>query len=185
MIKRFSSLFIITLMTVLFFIPSAYGIEDIKMEVNIDGGYVSTSATIVPSVEFMEDFKNGLGKNLLITIELYRRWSIIPDEFIANVQIQRAMSSDPIKGEFTVKSILRDVLLEKRFNNYSDAIKWAMHIEPTKVADISRLEKGTYYLKITVESNIKRLPSILENFLFFIPKYEKKISKNSESFKLP
>jgi hypothetical protein len=47
------------------------------------------------------------------------------------------------------------------------------------------LPGGKYYIKVTVESNIKKLPSVLEHLLFFIPRYEKKITIESKSFTLP
>lgn len=181
-----SILNILIIVTFLFLsVLNAHAIEDINMEIQKNSSSLIVKARIIPSQEFVEDFKNGLSKNILIMIELYRKWSIIPDEFIVGIQIQRVLISDPIKDEFIVKTVQSDVLTEKRFKNYQEALDWALNIEPVKLVNINRVERGKYYIKITVESNIKRLPSVLEHILFFIPTYEKKITKESEHFRLP
>ncbi|GAB5046795.1 DUF4390 domain-containing protein [Thermodesulfovibrio sp. TK110] len=163
----------------------AQAIENINMEIHRESSFLIVKARIIPSQEFIEDFKNGLSKNIFILIELYRRWSIIPDEFISGVQIQRVLVSDPIKDEFIVKTLQGETLTEKRFKNWQEALDWALNIEPLKIVNINNVERGKYYIKITVESNIKKLPSVLEHILFFIPTYEKKITKESENFRLP
>ncbi len=167
------------------FLSPAFGIENVLLEVHRVNNYLTINSEIIPSEDFMEDFKSGLSKNILVTIELFKKWSIIPDEFIKGVQIQRNLLSDPIKGEFTVKSQEGSILFEKRFKNADDAIEWALKLNSVKIGDVNQFEKGRYYIKVTVESNIKKLPSVLEHILFFIPKYEKRISKESETFRLP
>lgn len=163
----------------------AYSIENVKMEVQKSSNSLLVKATIVPSQEFIEDFKSGLGKNLSILIELFRRWSIIPDEFIKGYFIQKTLISDPIKDEYIIKTLYEDRVVEKRFKSWQQALNCALNIDTVKISDINNLEEGKYYIKITVESNIKKLPSVLEHILFFIPTYEKKITKESEIFKLP
>lgn len=163
----------------------AYAIENIDMEIHKNNSFLTVKARIIPSQEFIDDFKNGLGKNILIVVELYRRWSIIPDEFISGVQIQRILIPDPIKDEFIIKTLEGDRLTEKRFKNWQEALDWALKTEPIKIANINNVDRGKYYIKITVESNIKKLPSVLEHILFFIPTYEKKITRESEYFRLP
>lgn len=163
----------------------AHAIENINMEIQKDNSFLTVKARVIPSQEFIDDFKSGLSKNIFILIELYRKWSIIPDEFISGVQMQRILIPDPIKGEFIIKTLEGDRLTEKRFKNWQEALDWALKTDYIKIASINNLDRGKYYIKITVESNIKKLPSVLEHILFFIPTYEKKITKESESFRLP
>lgn len=162
-----------------------FAIENIEMFVKKNENSLEISAKIIPSQEFVKDFKEGLGKNLQILIELYRKWSIIPDEYIMGINIQRSFHSDPIKEEFIIKNLEGEILKEKRFKNLMDALDWGLKIDSVEFFNINKLEKGKYYIKITVESNIKRLPMLLEHFLFFIPKYEIKITKESERLILP
>lgn len=163
----------------------SYAIEDINIDIQKQTKSLWIKASIIPSEDFIEDFKNGLSKDLFISIGLFRKWSIIPDEFIAGIQIKRRLNPDPIKGEFIVESIEPPYLKEKHFKNWQEALQWALKIESLQISDLSNIESGKYYIKITVESNIKRLPSVLEHILFFIPRYDKKIEKKSEDFKLP
>lgn len=182
--KNFLECILIIAGVLIIFVSTAYGIENIKMEVQKGSNSLFVKVTIVPSQEFIEDFKNGLGKNISILIELFKRWSIIPDEFIKGYMIQKVLISDPIKEEFIIKTAYGEGMVEKRFKNWQEALNRALNIETVKI-DVSNLEQGKYYIKITVESNIKKLPSVLEHILFFIPKYEKKITKESEIFRLP
>lgn len=161
------------------------GIENILMNFHKSENTLSIQLQIIPSEEFKDDFKEGLSKNILISIELYRRWSIIPDEFISGFQIHKILISDPIKEEFIIKSIEGQKIIEKRFKNWQDALNYGLKVDLVKIEDINKLQKGKYYIKVSVESNIKKLPSVLEHLLFFIPKYEKKITKESERFMLP
>lgn len=170
---------------ILILLSPVYALDSIILDIKKENNYLLINTNIKPSQEFFTDFQNGLSKSILVTIELYRRWSIIPDEFITGLQIQRNMLSDPIKGEFIVKSIYGENTIEKRFNNCEDAMNWALKIESIRIGNINYLEKGRYYVKISVESNIRKLPLVLEHILFFIPTHERKITKESEIFRLP
>lgn len=163
----------------------AYAIEDIDILIKKNLTSIEVNTKIIPSKEFIEDFKSGMGKNIQILIELYRRWSILPDEFIAGIKFQRTFISDPIKEEYIIRNLEGQLLKEKRFKNVSDALAWGLKIESVEFQNINNFETGKYYIKVTVESNIKKLPLLFEHFLFFIPKYESKIVKESERFNLP
>lgn len=183
--KNFLECLLIITGVLIIFISTAHGIENIKMEIQKRNNSLFVKSTIVPSQEFIEDFRSGLSKNISILIELFRRWTIIPDEFIKGYMIQRILISDPIKEEFIIKTVYGEGMVEKRFKNWQEALNWALNIDTVKIADVNTLEQGRYYIKITVESNIKKLPLVFEHILFFIPKYEKKITKESEIFRLP
>ncbi len=162
-----------------------HAIEQIDLAVKKNFNSLEVNAKILPSKEFIDDFTSGMSKDIKILIELYRKWSVIPDEFIIGKRIQRILISDPIKEEFIIKSFEGNILKEKRFKKPMDALLWGLTIESVIFDDIKNYNPGKYYFKLTVESNIKKLPFILEHFLFFIPKYEIKIEKESEKFYLP
>lgn len=176
---------IIIVFIFLSFAVNAWAIQDIEMKIEKTENYLSVRGRIIASEEFIKDFQDGLTKNIFISIELLRKWSIIPDEFVAGVQIERVLVSDPIKEEFIIKEISEQTMTEKRFKNWQEALNWALRIEPVKIVNLKNVERGKYYMRITVESNIKKLPMVLEHLLFFIPRYDQKITKESESFRLP
>lgn len=163
----------------------AFAIEDIELSIKKNLNSIEVKARIIPSKEFIEEFKSGMGKDIQILVELYRRWSIIPDEFIVGRKMQRTFISDPIKEEYIVKSLEGQILRERRFKNSMDALAWGLNIESVEFDNIKIFDPGKYYVRIIVESNIKKLPLILEHFLFFMPKYEIKKVKESERFNLP
>ncbi len=183
--KKFFAHIVVLFGVLLVCASNVSAIEDISFEITRDKNYIVVNANIIPSQEFINDFQDGLSKNILVTIELFRRWPIIPDEFVKGVQIQKIMLSNPIKGEFIVKNLQGENLIEKIFKDSQEAINCALKINSVKIGPLSTLESGRYYVKITVESNIKKLPSVLEHIIFFVPKYEKKITKESEIFRLP
>ncbi|MCX8033990.1 MAG: DUF4390 domain-containing protein [Thermodesulfovibrio sp.] len=183
--KKILKILIFFLIIFILNINDADSIENIDISVKKSSNSIEITARIIPSKEFVEDFKAGLGKNIQILVELYRRWSIIPDEFITGVKIQRIFVSDPIKEEYIIGNLEGKILKEKRFKNSTDALDWGLKIEAVDFPNINKFESGKYYIKVTVESNIKKLPLLLEHFLFFVPKYETKIVKESERFDLP
>lgn len=182
--KKFIGI-LIGLLIFIFKLNCVFAIEDIDFSIKKNSNSLEVNAKIIPSKEFVEDFKSGMGKDIQILIELYRRWSIIPDEFIVGKKIQRTLIPDPIKEEYIVKNLEGQIFKEKRFKNSMDALVWGLNIESVEFDNIKIFDPGKYYIKVTVESNIKKLPLILEHFLFFIPKYEIKKVKESERFNLP
>lgn len=169
---------------VLIFSQFGFCLEDIDLSIKNKSSKLEIEVHIVPSASFVNEYREGLSKNLFILVDLYRRWSIIPDEFIWGVQIKREFLSNPIKEEFIVKSYEDQNIIEKRFKSWQEAIEWGLKLSKISI-DTQNLERGKYYVKVTVESNIRKIPTILEHFLFFIPKHEKKISKESEVLRLP
>ncbi|MCS7215405.1 MAG: DUF4390 domain-containing protein [Thermodesulfovibrio sp.] len=183
--KKFEIKLLFVLVFVFFHVFCVYAIENINMEVYRESNFLTVKTQIIPSQDFIEDFKSGLSKNILILIELYRKWAIIPDEFITGVQIQRILIPDPIKDEFIIRTLEGDRLTERRFKNWQEALDWTLKIDPLRLVNINSVDRGRYYIKITVESNIKKLPTILEHILFFLPTHERKITKESDHFRLP
>lgn len=183
--RRFLWIFLSNIFILLTNLGSASCIENVDILTKKNPESLTVSIKITPSIDFVEDFKSGLGKNIQILVELYKRWSIIPDEFITGVKIQRALISDPIKEEYIVKNIEGNTVREKRFKNSTDALNWGLTVDLIEFNSIKNFEPGKYYVKVTVESNLKKLPLLLEHFLFFIPKYDKRIIKESERFDLP
>ncbi len=56
-------------------------------------------------------------------------------------------------------------------------INWALQIEDFTLINIKDLEPATYYIKVTVESKIRKLPPVIGYFLVFLPENEFKIKK--------
>ena len=74
--------------------------------------------------------------------------------------------------------------VEKRFKDLESMVEWAMNIIDIKLTNIKELEHGEYFVKITVDSRIRKLPPVIGYFLFFMPEKEFSISKDSQKFEI-
>jgi hypothetical protein len=63
-------------------------------------------------------------------------------------------------------------------------IKWALSINDLKLAHIRELEPGTYFVRITVESKIRKLPPVIGYFIIFLSENDFKIKKDSSFFNI-
>jgi len=154
------------------------------LDVKIEGNDIYVTASIKPDSKFLEDINNGLSKELIIYIDLFRVWNIWPDEFVAGKKVVRILKSNPIKRDYSASSIEGNVQNEKRFRDLELMIEWTMNIVNTKLMNIKELEEGQYFVKFTVESRIRKLPPVIGYFLFFVSEKEFSISKNSQRFQI-
>ena len=61
-------------------------------------------------------------------------------------------------------------------------VKWALSINDLKLANIRELEPGVYFVRVTVESKIRKLPPVIGYFMIFSAENEFKIKKDSFTF---
>lgn len=162
---------------------SAADISSIGVRFSQNEIYVT--ATIKPDAQFIEDINEGLTKELIVYVDLFRVWSIWPNEFINGRRHLKTLKNDPIKREYVVTTIEGNIYREKRFKDPESMIVWAMTVSEMKLANIGGLEAGSYFVKVTVESLIRKLPPVIGYFIPFIPEKEFSISKKSPLFQIP
>lgn len=168
----------------LFFLKSSNATEISSVDVKIINNEIYVSTSLLPDKKFFDDLNNGLSKEITFFIDLFRVWKIWPDEFVSGVKITRILKSDNIKQEFVLRSISGNSRTEKRFRDVDSMVEWALIIKDLKLLNVKDFDKGEYYIKITVESNIRKLPPVIGYFLFFIPEKEFSVSKKSMPFRL-
>lgn len=179
------SLTLIITLCLLLFVEAAhsYQINHVTVIINNNELYVTTS--INPEAKFTENISEGISKELTFFIDLFRVWKIWPDEFVRGKTITRILKSDPIKREYYALNIEGNITVEKRFKDIDSMISWAFNIADYKLTALKDIERGKYFVKVTIESNTKKLPPLIGYFLFFISEKEFNISKNSHIFKIP
>lgn len=178
----FCSLFSVFCLLI-FAVPSlATEVSAVNVKINSNDIYVTTS--LKPDSKFMNDINDGISKELTFYIDLFRVWSVWPDEFVTGRKLVKVLKSNPIKREYIAASVDGNVQLEKRFKDLESMVEWAMNIIDIKLTNIKELETGEYFVKITVDSRIRKLPPVIGYFLFFVPEKEFSISKNSQIFKI-
>ncbi|HMK55716.1 MAG TPA: DUF4390 domain-containing protein [Dissulfurispiraceae bacterium] len=149
------------------------------------GNEVIVTAALLPDQKLIDDLNSGLSKELVFYIDLFRHWSIWPDEFVLGKKIVRVLQSDPIKREYVGTSTEGNIRTIKRFKDLDSMMAWAMNISDLKLTNIKALEADDYYIKVTVESNLKKLPPVIGYLLFFTPSKEFSLSKDSTHFRVP
>lgn len=174
-----SSVFCLLLSAVSIF---AAEISTIDIKIHDNDIYVSTS--VKPDSKFIDDMNNGLSKEFVFYIDLFRVWNLWPDEFVTGKKIVKVFKSNPIKREYVASSIDGNTHIEKRFKDLESMVEWAMNIKEIKLTNIKELEPGEYFVKVTVDSRIRKLPPVIGYLLFFVPENEFSISKDSQRFQI-
>lgn len=133
----------------------------------------------------IEEIKKGVSKDIVFYIDLFRQWRIWPDEFVLGVSVAQTLRCDPVKKEYTAVSKKGDSEVTKRFETCGQLISWTMSLPDEKIANVAGLDpKARYYVVITVESRIRRIPKFIKKVLFFIPDAEFRVKAESEIFVL-
>ncbi len=132
----------------------------------------------------IEAIKNGVDKELRFYIDLFRIWKVWPDEFVLGKAYVRTVRADPIKKEFTATSSDGSVLVEKRFKSFESMLAWTISFKDLKLANMRELEPGQYFVRITAESKIRKLPPVIGYLFIFISENEFKIVQDSAPFSI-
>lgn len=178
---------LVSVLSLLFLIPGiALGQEigDIDVRINGDELVVSTSVSLPEA--FINEIKNGVQKELVFYIDLFRVWKNWPDEYVFGNSIIKKIEGDVIKGEYIMSSFDRNkkVVVEKKFKSLESMLRTMGVISSLPLINIKGIEPGDYYVRVTVESRLRRLPPVVGYLLFFIPEKEFSVSKDSSPFRL-
>jgi len=133
----------------------------------------------------LNDLRNGLHKELIFYVDLFREWDIWPDEFISGIRITRELRSDPVKKEFYMISTVGGLVSERRFTSLESLLAEALTLKGVAVASTSGLLPGKYFVKVSVESRIRKLAPIIGYLLFFVPEKEFSVENTSEVIRVP
>ncbi len=161
----------------------SYQINDVSFIINNNELHITTSLT--PEAKFIENIAEGISKEIIFYVDLFRVWKIWPDEFVRGKKIIRVLKTDPIKREYYAFNIEGTTKTEKRFKDFDSMISWAFNLTDYKLTGIKDLEPGKYFVKITIESYTRQLPPVIGYLLFFISEKEFSVSKNSYKFMIP
>jgi hypothetical protein len=177
-LKLFAFIFSLLILLLCSSSPSA-GAEITGPTVNLrkDEIYVTTALSLDDNL--LQELRNGLTKEFRFYIDLFRVWKFWPDEFVLNKSFIRTLRCDPVKTEYIARANDGTTLIRKRFKSFESMMQWALSINNLKLASTRELEPGGYYVKVTVESRIRKLPPVIGYFMIFLPENEFKISKNS------
>lgn len=140
--------------------------------------YVTTSLSLEEN--YLREISNGIKKEFRFYIDIFKVWKIWPDEFVLSKSFTRTMKSDPVKIEYIATSSDGSTSIQKRFKSFESMARWALGINNLKVANMRELDPGVYFVRVTVESKVRKLPPVIGYFMIFLPENEFKITKDSQ-----
>lgn len=175
-------LFLITIFLITFLNKESDATDIIGPELKFLNNEIIITSTLSLDDKYIQEIKSGIKKEFIFYIDIYRVWNIWPDEFITGKKLIRTIKYDIIKNEFFASSNDGTTIIKKRFKSLESMLNWVLTIDGLKVAGLNELENGIYYVKVTVESKIRKLPPVIGYFMIFLPENEFKIQKNSVRF---
>jgi len=173
-------------MSILFlslFLPAAaFGQTISGPEVKLNGGEVYATFALDLEAKYVGEIRDGIEKELKFYIDLFRVWKVWPDEFVTGKLYVRTLRADPIKSEFVATSLNGNVLIERRFRSFESMLKWTLSFKDVKLGNTRELGPGQYFVKVTVESKVRKLPPVIGYFIIFLSENDFKVSKDSTVF---
>ncbi len=164
----------------------AFAAEIKTLDVAINNGEITVSGSVALDEAFINETKNGIQKELVFYIDLFRVWKNWADEYVTGNIIERKIAGDVIKGEYLIRSFDRNrkVIIERKFRSFESMMEWFTEVKSLHLINIKSIEPGEYYVRFTVESRLRKLPPVVGYLLFFIPEKEFSVYKDSPVFKI-
>jgi hypothetical protein len=186
--KRFSKLFTFHLLFIICYlllsISLSSGAEITGPEVKLQDNEIYVTTTISLDENHIQELRNGIAKEFRFYIDIFRLWKMWPDEFVLGKLFVRTLKCDPVKTEYIATSSDGSTLIEKRFKSFESMVRWAVSINNLKLVNTRELEPGVYFVRVTVESKIRKLPPVIGYFMIFLSENEFKIKKDSSPFNI-
>ncbi len=156
------------------------GISGPGVEIADDDIYVTFSIKL--EEKNILEIKQGIDKEFNFYIDLFRIWNIWPNEFVLGKYYSRTVKSDPIKKEYVATSSDGNVIIEKRFRSLESMLGWTLSFRDLKLTNIRELDPGRYFVRVTVESKIRKIPPVIRYIFIFLSENEFRAVKDSANF---
>ncbi|MBT9537320.1 MAG: DUF4390 domain-containing protein [Nitrospirae bacterium] len=174
--------FLLLFCCLLFFPSITRCAEIIGPETKIVNNEIHVTTGLMLDEKQLHDVKNGIAKEITFYIDLFRVWNMWPDEFVLGKTIVKTLRVDPVKKEYVAASSDGMTVIEKRFNELDSLLKWSLSIRDLKLTNTRELEPDGYFVRITVESRLRKLPPLISYLFFFVPEKEFTKVKDSPKF---
>lgn len=151
-------------------------------EVRMTQGDLYVTFSLSLDAKHTEEIRRGIDKELRFHIDLFRSWKVWPDEFVLGKVLTRTVKADPVKNEFIATSFDGSVLVERRFKSLESMVEWTVLVRDLKLTNVRELEAGRYFVRVTVESKIRKLPPVIGYLFIFLSENEFKAVRDSSFF---
>jgi len=178
-----SKLYTILFLLIMFFSPLlSEGQVITGPEVKLANNDIYVSFSLNLEDKNLQEIQNGIDKELRLYIDLFRIWKVWPDEFVLGKTYIRTLKADPVKKEYVATSSEGSTLVERRFKSFESMISWALSVRDMKLTNTREIDPGEYFIRVTAESKIRKLPPVIGYLFIFLSENEFKIVKNSGVF---
>jgi len=151
-------------------------------EVKIINNAIYVSFTLNLEDKKLQEIKRGIDKELKLNVDLFRIWKIWPDEFVLGKMNIRTLKAVPVKNEYVSTSLIGNTLVEKRFKSFESMTGEALSVRDMKLTNIREIDPGEYFVRVTIESKIRKLPPVIGYLFIFLSENEFKVVKDSGVF---
>ncbi len=174
--------FLLLFCCLLFFPSIARSAEIIGPETKNIYNEIYVTTGLILDEKQLQYLKNGIAKEITFYIDLFRVWNMWPDEFVLGKTIVKTLRVDPVKKEYVAASSDGMTIVERRFNELDSLLNWSLSIRDIKLTNTRELEPDGYFVRITVESRLRKLPPVISYLFFFVPEKEFTKVKDSPKF---
>jgi hypothetical protein len=151
-------------------------------EVKLANNDIYVSFTLNLEEKSLQEIQKGIDKELKLYIDLFRIWKVWPDEFVLGKAYIRTLKADPVKKEYVATSTEGNTLIERRFKSFESMINWTLSVKDMKLTNTREIDPGEYFIRVTIESKIRKLPPVIGYLFIFLSENEFKKIKNSGVF---
>ncbi|MDH4232465.1 MAG: DUF4390 domain-containing protein [Nitrospirota bacterium] len=151
-------------------------------EVKLFNNDIYVSFTLNLEDQSLQEIKKGIEKELKFYVDLFRIWRVWPDEFVLGKMNVRTLKADPIKKEYVANIADGNTLLEKRFRSFESMIGGTLSVKDMKLTNTREIDPGQYFIRVTVESKIRKLPPVIGYLFIFLSENEFKVVRDSPVF---
>ena len=178
-----SRIFSILVLLIAVFCPRASESQTVAVpEVKLVNKDLFVSFSLSLQDKSLEAIRGGVDKELKFYVDLFKMWKVWPDEFVIGKAYVKTLKVDPIKKEYVATSNDGSLLIEKRFKSIESMMQWVVVFRDLKLTNIRELEPGQYFVRITVEAKIRKLPPVIGYLFIFVSENEFRIMKDSAIF---
>jgi len=178
-----SRIFSILVLLIAVFCPRASESQTVTVpEVKLVNNDLFVSFSLSLQDKSLEAIRGGVDKELKFYVDLFKMWKVWPDEFVIGKAYVKTLKVDPVKKEYVATSNDGSLLIEKRFKSIESMMQWVVVFRDLKLTNIRELEPGQYFVRVTVESKIRKLPPVIGYLFIFVSENEFRIMKDSAIF---
>ena len=81
-------------------VSSSVAAEITGPEVKMHENEIYATTSLLLDDKYLQEIKNGIKKEFIFYIDIFRVWNVWPDEFVSSKSFTRTLRSDPVKTEF-------------------------------------------------------------------------------------